>query len=740
MVIAKGGPNAATALRDAVKQHRAGKLDEAARLYAAALAIDPNHADALHLSGVLAHQQGRHAAAVDVISRAIKRAPSIPDFHHSRGLAHRAAGDLAAAEADFAKAAALNPNYVEAWLNLGITRLQRNDPRQALTAFERAAKLNDANAEIRGYLGTAQLRVGLLDAAVASLKRAAALDPNFAEAHYNLGVAYDRLGDAQAAEAAFRKAIDANPFYLKPWNNLGVLLHKQHRLVEARAYFERAITHAGPESRDTAELWNNLANVLDEVGLVEASLQAYERAVTLAPNDARFQVNFGSALMGIGQVNPAQIHFARARELDPTYAVANCGMLGLLYTGGDPQAPLVAAAAWAKSLDLPPPAPYANSRDPDRRLKVGYVSPDFCEHSVAYFSEPVLAAHDPAQIEVFCYAEVKSPDQVTDRFRGLVSDPKSTHWRDTIGMTDEALAAAIRADGIDILIDLAGHTVGSRLLVFAAKPAPIQATWLGYPATTGLPQIDWWITDALADPPGLTENQYSEKLLRLPGGFNCYRPLGDAPQVGPLPADASGRVTFGSFNHAAKLRDKVLDLWADILRRVPDSRLLLKHRGFKYPAVRHDYAQGFDRRGIPSDRVDLVSYIEESRGHLDAYNRIDIALDPFPYNGTTTTCEALWMGVPVVTLAGNTHHARVGLSLLTRLGLADLVADTAESYVEIAAALAADRARLRTLRASLRSRMAASPLCDGRALAADLETALRKIWRDWCQTTPPRPT
>jgi len=364
-------------------------------------------------------------------------------------------------------------------------------------------------------------------------------------------------------------------------------------------------------------------------------------------------------------------------------------------------------------------------------LRIGYVSPDFFHHPVANFIAPVLAAHDRTAVEVFCYAEVKTPDAVTERLRGLVESPH--HWRDTNGMSDDSVAAAIRADGIDILIDLAGHTVGARLLVFARKPAPIQATWLGYPATTGLTQIDWRITDPLADPPGLTDDQYSEKLLRLPTGFNCYQPIDDMPPVAPLPADANGYVTFGCFNHAAKLRDRTLEVWAELLRAVPGSRLCLKHRGFGLPSAAAEYRQDFERRGIPAARLDLISFIDDTRRHLAAYDRVDVALDPFPYNGTTTTCEALWMGVPVVALAGPTHMSRVGVSLLTRAGLPELVADTPARYIEIAAGLAADRERLRTLRAGLRARVAGSSLCDAARVTRELETALRQVWRDWCR-------
>ncbi len=722
-------------LRAAVERHRAGKLDEAAILYAAVLAVEPDHPDALHLSGLVAHQRGKHADAIAAITRALELAPTVPDFHHSRGLAHRAAGDLAAAEADFVRATLLNPDYLEAWVNLGITHLQQNDAAAARRAFEEALRLAPDSAEVQGYLGTAELRLGRLDAAIVALKRAVALDPHFAEAHYNLGVAHDRRGDTEAAEAAWRRSIEANPYYLKPWNNLGILLRHQGRAREARAGFERALSQAGPEARDTAELWNNYATVLGDLDETAAALQAYERAVALAPNDARLRVNLGSALLAIGRVAEAREHFAKARSLDPSSAAAaSCLLLSLLYREGDRHAPLQEAVAWARSVSVAAPPPHTNERNAERRLRIGYVSADFCEHAVANFSAPALMAHDPAAFEVFCYADVRRPDTVTERFKQLVATPQPDHWRVTVGMDDEAVAAAIRVDGIDILVDLAGHTVGSRLPVFLRKPAPVQVTWIGSAATTGVAQIDYRITDAWADPPGSTEDEYVERLLRLPGGFNCYRPLYDAPDIGALPADTNGSITFGSFNHAAKLGEPTFDAWARLLHRLPDARLVLKHHGFSHPVVRDETVQAFARRGITHDRLDLLNPVAGWTGHLAAYNQVDIALDSFPYNGTTTTCEALWMGVPVVTFAGRAHHARVGVSLLNRVGLPDLIGESVGAYIEIAAALAADRPRLRQLRAGLRAQMAAAPLCDAARFTREFEAALRGVWRDWCES------
>ncbi len=719
----------ANKLRDAVRQHRAGALDAAASLYAEALSLDPDHADALHLSGVAAYQRDRHEEAIQLISRAIERAPAIPDFPHSRGLARRATGDLAGAEADFARAVALNPDYLAAWINLGLTRLQLTRVLPAIDAFRRAVKLAPESAEAQAYLGTALLKDNRGAEAAVSLKLAVAAQPDFAEAHYNLGLALQRSGDTAGAEKAWRQAIAANPFYLKPWNNLAQALRDRGLVAEARGLFERALSQSGADTPDAAELWNNFANLLDSVGEAEKAIDAYHRAVALAPRHPELRANFGSALLGIGQVSVALSHLRQALDLAPDQPdTVHPYLLGLLYREDTDALMLSTAKSWAARFKAAPPARYLNDRNPEKRLRIGYVSPDFCRHVVMHFSEPVLEAHDGSAVEIFCYANVLRPDDVTQRFRALAD-----HWRDTRMMSDAALAATIHADQVDILVDLAGHTVGSRLSMFAYRPAPIQMTWLGYPATTGLSQIDWRITDDASDPIGMTEEQYTERLLRLPGGFNVYRPPVDLPDVAPLPALTSGHVTFGSFNHAAKITDEALDLWAALLARVPGSRLLIKNRGCDIESVRAGYLDRLIRHGIAADRIELLRSIPEARGHLSAYNRVDIALDSFPYNGTTTTCESLLMGVPVVGLEGRSHRARVGVSLLSRIGLADLVAADPASYVDAAARLAGDLPALAQRRAGLRQRFLTSSVCDATALTRRLEQAYRMVWKNWCE-------
>jgi predicted O-linked N-acetylglucosamine transferase (SPINDLY family) len=309
---------------------------------------------------------------------------------------------------------------------------------------------------------------------------------------------------------------------------------------------------------------------------------------------------------------------------------------------------------------------------------------------------------------------------------------RSHHWHNIRGKTDDDVAALIRADAIDILIDLAGHTENNRLPVFARKPAPVQVTYLGYPNTTGLRTIDYRLTDIEADPPG-QEPYHTEQLVRLPHGFLCYTSPPDAPAVTALPTSTVGHVTFGSFNNLAKMTPEVIGLWAQILKAIPGSRLVIKNKSMKDGPTRERYLALFRETGITEDRLDFVAWIPEAADHLGAYAHVDIALDTFPYNGTTTTCEALWMGVPVITLAGERHAARVGVSLLTRVGLTELIAQSPEEYVKLAVELAADTERLVQLRAGMRERMKHSPLCDAKSFTRDLETAYRGMWREWCE-------
>jgi predicted O-linked N-acetylglucosamine transferase (SPINDLY family) len=357
----------------------------------------------------------------------------------------------------------------------------------------------------------------------------------------------------------------------------------------------------------------------------------------------------------------------------------------------------------------------------DDHLRVGFVSPDFREHSVAHFFLAFCRGHDPERTKLFCYADVERPDTMTGSIREYVHV-----WHDISGLLVREVVDVIRRDQLDVVVDLAGHTEPRVMEILAARVAPVQLTWLGYPNTTGLPTMDYRITDSLADPPGSSDAGHSERLLRLPGGFLCYQPPAGLPEVATLPADRAGHVTFGSFNSLAKLMPATVELWSGILHAVPGSRLLLKNRTFTDEGVRNRVYERFARQGIGRERLEFVGFVPKQE-HFEMYELIDIALDSFPYNGTTTTCEALWMGVPVVTLAGRIHPGRVGLSLIGRAGLGDWIARDEEEYLSIAACHAVDLSVLRELRSGMRERIMGCGLCDERAFAAGMEGALRKI-------------
>ena len=412
-------------------------------------------------------------------------------------------------------------------------------------------------------------------------------------------------------------------------------------------------------------------------------------------------------------------------------AAASAALVRLNYDPAvDDRALFEAHNAWAQRFAAPHyPTSQAEplNDDADRPLRVGYVSGDLRRHPVAFFVEPVLRAHDRGQVTPVCYDTAGLDDDMNAHLRSLVPD-----WRDVADWSDEALAERIRDDRIDILVDLAGHTARNRLLVFARRPAPVQVTGIGYVTTSGLETMDYRLTDSLCDPGRGEDRFYSERLWRLETGFNCYAPPRGLPEPGAPPCLSGAALTFGCFNNLDKITAPVIEAWAEILHGLPDSRLLLKTKSLGEPAVREHLLAAFGDRGIAAERLELRDWSATLAEHFAAYAEVDIALDPFPYNGTTTTCEALMMGVPVVALRGGRHASRVSFSILARLGLEGLSATEPEAYVERALALAARPDALAKLRAGLRQRLARSPLCDAERYARTLETAYRGMWRRRC--------
>ena len=514
-------------------------------------------------------------------------------------------------------------------------------------------------------------------------------------AWFYLGQACLNLGWNESAGQALTRATRLRPEAAEAHYFLALSQRETFRMIAAEKSLLTAIRH-NPESHHYC---NYLAGLLKGIGRADESVSWYEQALKLALDDAYFS-NYLMNFLCTTTYPPEFVYREHVRWAEQCCQAA-----------GEP---------WNQ---------FDNEPQPERRLRVGYVSRDFYSHPVAFFIEPLLTLHDQRVLDAFIYSNVDKEDCVTEQFR-----QRPCTWREINGINNLDVCKMIRSDLIDILVDLGGHTRNNRLPIFAKRPAPIQVTWLGYANTTGLPTMDYRITDAVADPPGMTDNCYSEQLYRLPGSFICYHPPLDPPDLSPLPMLERGKVTFVAFNNFAKLNAHLLSLWARILHEIPDSILTLKDRILAHdPDFRAEILDRFAVLGITADRLLLKDRTDTIHAHLQAFAEGDIALDSFPYSGTTTTCESLWMGVPVVTRAGATHASRVSASLLTSVGAPELIAENDDEYVAITVSLANDPERMTKYRRELRGMMLSSSLMDLQGFARKMEAAYREMWRKWCR-------
>ena len=621
-------------LAQAIRLHRAGKLDRAGRYYQRALRDDPSRHEAVHGLGTIAFQQGEDAKAIERFKAAIALCGDVPLYYYDLGNVWRKLGRKTDAVVAYLRATEIDHQYFDALFNLGAVLCELVRPAEGAQALRLALRLQ----------------------------------PDYPEAHLLLGLCLERMGQ------------------------------------------------------------------------IDAAVEQYLAVLRLRRDDARAYLLLGGALFKAGHVADADLAFARSLALDPAQPGAHVRRIAALNYRDDLSAREVAEAhlEWGRQHAVPATGgqSHPNTPDPARRLRIGYVSPNLFRHSVAHFLLPVLRAHDRAEVEVFCYSNSVIVDDTT---RALQT--ASDHWRTIQGASDEDVAAQIRADGIDILVDLAGHTGDGRLLTFARGPAPVQVAWLGYPQTTGLAAMDYRLSDAIVEPPGEADAVSAETIVRLPNGFHCFGRPGEAGpgddcegadlEIGPLPALTNGFVTFGSFNTVQKMPPSQVALWARVLDAVPGSRLLLK--SLPDTVIADRFHRLFADEGIDPARVEFLHWTTSRPEHLRLYHRMDIALDTFPYHGTTTTCEALWMGVPVLSLCGDRHVSRVGASLLTRVGLTDWIAGDRDAYVEIAARHAGELGTLAQLRAGLRGTMRGSALCDAPGFTRDLEAAFRTMWQAWCR-------
>lgn len=714
--------------------------------------------EALNLAGVIAYETGRHLEAVDLIGKAIKLHPGDATYYYHLALSYVALGRIEEAIAAYQKALVRNPRYIDAHNNLGVLWRDLGKPEQAIACYRKVLALNPAYVAAYANLGAALKDTGMLEESLACCLQALERDPGHVGALGNLAATLNEMKRYDEAAACALRALALDPGHVEAHNNLGAALKEQGKLEEAAASYQAALALRPGASK----LHFNLGSLRATQGKADEAIDSFSQALQLEPDMPDALNSLGAVLLGKARLDEAIGLFQRALQDDGARAMAlnNLGN-ALLYQGrldqaiacfeqalqggADPRItfsnvlfshnyhPTMTAeqifapyqrwnAEQALPLENALPLPQ-NRPDPAARLKIGYVSGDFKNHSVIHFAAPLLEHHDHAQVEVFCYHNTYTVDQQTKRMMAAAD-----HWIPCRAMSDEELAERIRADGIDVLIDLSGHTLDNRLLAFARKPAPVQVSWMGFGYTTGLSAMDYFVGDDMFTPPGC-EALFSEMVYRLPCAPWAYQPQAEAPLPGPLPARQHGRVTFGCVSATTRMHGPLIAAWAAILRRLPEARLRLDTGIFRDAGMRRDFEQRFAALGVPATQL-VIGYTSPV---WRVYQEIDIVLDCFPHNSGTTTFEALWMGLPVVTLADRPSVGRFGASILSAIGKHEWITTSADAYVECAVALAQDLAGLERTRATLRETMRSSSFLDHPAFARVMETAYRAMWQRWCE-------
>jgi protein O-GlcNAc transferase len=721
-------PDAPPALARALELHQAGQREAALQHYDQAIREQPAQAFSHYARGLLLHEMGQGETALASLAEACRLAPAQVGWQADRGAVAFALNQRAIAIEAFRLAVAGDPARVDVWGQLGDLLRDAGQLEDALAAYQRATQAAPGFVAAWQNLSFTAHALGNAALAEDAAHRAVRLAPQDAVLRNTLGNALMLARRPEAAQAAYREALRLAPGFAEAEFNLALLLASQGQRGEAESML-RSLHQRAPQRMDVLV---TLADTVRESGRIDEAEALYLKAVQRDPSHLITLWNLGNLCWKQGRHAEAARWYEQALAIQPDHAALISNLLYTRLYDSDlsPEALCQLHRDYAARIETAPAAQrfqHRNAADATRRLKLGYVTADFRNHPVAHFMKPVLANHDPAEVEVFVYFNHDQEDSFTREFRQW-----ARHWVPCKSLSDDALAQRIFADGIDVLIDLGGHTEGNRLPVFARKPAAVQITYLNYPGTTGLSAMDWRITDALADPPS-QDSHYTERLLRLPHSLWCYQPAPYMPAVGEAPCLRNGHITFGSFNNVNKLNQDTVALWARLLRELPDARLLIATADSE--RWRADIAARFAEQGVAAHRLlwrgkaapaEFVRWMDE----------VDIALDSYPLNGGTTTMEALWMGVPVLSLTGQRFFARAGKSILSAAGHPQWAADTEENFIGEARALAADFGPLAQLRRSLRGQIQRSPLCDARAFTRAFEAACRSAWQDRCASQP----
>ena len=745
-----------------------GRFEDARGLCLELVQRHPEQAEVNHVCGVVQYRCGDAGEARRLLEKAVKLLPRDALPRSNLVLVLQGLGDLEAAERYGREAVALDPDLADAHNNLGNVLKARGRTDEALTHYRAAVARDPHNPPFQINLGSLLQAQGRHEQeAEAAYRRAIELAPAWAPAHASLGALCLQWKRLDEAREALHKALSLDPGDAETLNNLGLVLQGLGQLDEALAWFDRAIAR----NPGSAGAHSNRGLVLEEKGDDEGAVRAYEQALACNPEFYSAHQNLLGILVNLGRVDrahplacdlletPAALETVLPIVIDVLGQACDFGrrdrawrlfeqyreagrlrpetLLKAVFSGNYVEAVSEetlagyhrAAGEYLESRAAPEKFAY-RAGDAGGRLKLGYLSPDFRQHPVGYFIQHVIAAHDPSRFEVYCYSNSRKRDDLTDFIRAHAG-----RFTTVAGLSDEALARAIHEDGVDILVDLAGHTSGNRLAVLAHRPAPVQMTWIGYLNTTGLNRVDYRITDPHADSQDGTGG--TEKLLRLPECFLCFGAFPECAIEPAAPFQRNGFVTFASFNNLMKLTARAVRLWADILRRVEGARLVIMALGAGGRTVRAHVHAEFERHGVSPERVQLHEPLPR-RDYLGYHNQVDIMLDTFPYNGGTVSCGALWMGVPVVTLVGPAHRQRVSYSLLKNIGLDETIAHTEGEYVDIAARLATDPAALNALRRALPERVRRSILCDPARFTRQLEQACLRAWQDRSEARNPQ--
>lgn len=747
--------------------HQAGRSDEAVTLIQRAVEIKSDYDGAYGNLGNALVALGRHDEAIISYRRAMEINPNSPELHNALGLALKAQGNLEeaiasydlalSAKPEFAaahnnkgnallkcemlddaidslkQALAINPDLVNAHYNLGLAYIEIGHFEKASARFKRVLEINPKYADAHFNLGNAEFELKHVEEAIECYRNALALNPNDGKSYNNLGLIFVKQTVLELAIPEFEKAIDVQPYLVDPYLNLGDL-YKEKKLSQAaikayQRFLKQNFDDEGDYKKDTASIYNRIGLVLSDMAQMNEALEHFNKAVEIDPELAECHSNLATCLLNCGMLVKSMQHCDIATKLAPTMTRMHSNKLfsAHYFLGQNAKSLYRLHKEWEKCHGQARRANWPrhlNNRNPDRQLRIGFVSPDLGHHPVGYLVLGLLEHLSMHEIATVCYSS-RFPDVMTERFIDAAAI-----WHDVYQQSDNTVANMILADEIDILIDLSGHTGGNRLTVFSRKPAPIQVSWAGYVGTTGLSAMDYVLSDIYSTPLD-EEKYYTEKVIRMPDGWICYSPPKNAPEVGPLPLTLNGWVTFGSFSNPAKINEEVVSAWANIMNGVAGSRLLLKYKGVDADANATRLFDSFAAGGVDKSRITLEGWSEHSK-LLARYNDVDIALDTFPYSGGVTAFEALWMGVPVITVSGDTFASRHSQSHLSTIGLTNLIAKDFDDYAHLAIELAGDRDRLADLRKGLRAMMAKSPSCDGPRFARNFEAVMRKIWRAWC--------